>query len=276
MVLESVASILETHWNSIIVSVIVIGGTVVVHFIIKRLLARIVDSTGIAANQARSLYSISKISIIIIAAVLITFQFSTTTGVIASAITLSAGTIIGFASINTIGNAVAGILLLSSRPFKVGDRIRVSDDDRLLGDVVEITLLYTKIKTVRSELVSIPNQILLQQRIINYSGFEIVAVSVEISMGYDSDRKRIESLLLESVKKTSGILDDPKPYVLLTKFDNFALVYELRAYIDKPNQHITLQSEISRNVYDIFQANSLDLTTPIVLRKLGAEDEKSF
>jgi small-conductance mechanosensitive channel len=187
------------------------------------------------------------------------------------------GTIIGFSSRNTISNAIAGILLLSSRPFKIGDRIRTTEDDSLIGDVSEITLLYTKIKTIRNELVTIPNQTLLQRQIVNYSGLDILATTVEVSMVYDNNRKLIESLLLEAAKDTGGIIGYPSPFVLLTRFENYAAVYELRAYTNKPNEYLKIQSEIRKKIYDSFQKHRLDLTVPQVQTNInnnGGLDQK--
>jgi len=125
-------------------------------------------------------------------------------------------------------------LLLSSRPFKIGDRIRTEQSDEMLGDVIEISLLYTKIKTVRNELVTIPNQTLLQNQIVNYSGMDLLATSVEVAITYQNNRKVVESLLIDSAKSTEGIIsENPSPYVLIKRFDNYAAVYELRAYTNK-------------------------------------------
>ena len=208
---------------------------------------------------------------------IILFQFSSLSGVAAGAISVTAGTIIGFSSRNTISNAIAGILLLSSRPFKLGDRIRTTEDETLVGDVVEITLLYTKIKTVRNELVTIPNQTLLQRQIVNYSGLDVLAITVELSMTYNNKRKLIEQLLIESANMTEGIISSTfnnvssstlsssssiEPYVILKSFDDYGATYELRAYTNKPNEYQKLQSEIRKNVYDLFQNHGLDLTVP--------------
>lgn len=144
--------------------------------------------------------------LIVINIVIIIFQFSSVSGVAAGAISVAAGTIIGFSSRNTISNAIAGILLLSSRPFKIGDRIRTTEDDSLVGDVIEISLLYTKIKTVRNELVAIPNQTLLQRQIVNYSGLDLLATSIEVSTIYNNSRDKIESVLVEAATNTDGIL----------------------------------------------------------------------
>jgi small-conductance mechanosensitive channel len=230
---------------------------------------------GLDKRQLKGINSITKLIIIVITITIILFQFSSLSGVAAGAISVTAGTIIGFSSRNTISNAIAGILLLSSRPFKLGDRIRTTEDESLVGDVVEITLLYTKIKTVRNELVTIPNQTLLQRQIVNYSGLDILAITVELSMTYNNSRKLVEQLLIESAKMTEGIIivspsntistsssSSKEPYVILKNFDDYGATYELRAYTNRPNEYQRLQSEIRKNIYDMFQNHGLDLTVP--------------
>jgi small-conductance mechanosensitive channel len=264
----------QNFWNNIIILVVGIGVAVSLYFLIKHLIKRAADSLGLDKRQLKGINSITKLVIIVITITIILFQFSSLSGVAAGAISVTAGTIIGFSSRNTISNAIAGILLLSSRPFKLGDRIRTTEDESLVGDVVEITLLYTKIKTVRNELVTIPNQTLLQRQIVNYSGLDVLAITGEISMTYNNNRKLIEQLLIESAKITEGIITSSssntisssslsvEPYVILKSFGDYGATYELRAYTNKPNEYQKLQSEIRKNIYDMFQKNGLDLTVP--------------
>ena len=264
----------QNFWNDIIILVVGIGVAVALYFLIKHLIKRAADSLGLDKRQLKGINSITKLVIIVITITIILFQFSSLSGVAAGAISVTAGTIIGFSSRNTISNAIAGILLLSSRPFKLGDRIRTTEDESLVGDVVEITLLYTKIKTVRNELVTIPNQTLLQRQIVNYSGLDVLAITVKLSMTYNNKRQLIEQLLIESAKMTEGIISSTfnnvsssssssiEPYVILKSFDDYGATYELRAYTNKPNEYQKLQSEIRKNVYDLFQNHGLDLTVP--------------
>lgn len=138
-------------------------------------------------------------------------------------------TVIGFSSRNTISNAIAGIILLSATPFRIGDRISTTQDDILLEDVVEIPPIYTKIKRVKNELITVPNQSLLQNRLMNYSGFEHLAASIEVNILYGSDKDKIKSLLVEAACNTVGINSgNPKPYAILKRFDDFAAVFEVR------------------------------------------------
>ena len=264
---------LDNFWDSILVSIISIAASIAAYFIIRHLLKRTADSLNLDKRELKGINSITKMILIIVNIIIIIFQFSSVSGVAAGAISVAAGTIIGFSSRNTISNAIAGILLLSSRPFKIGDRIRTTEDDSLVGDVIEISLLYTKIKTVRNELVAIPNQTLLQRQIVNYSALDILATTIEVSAVYDNNRNKIESLLIEAARTTDGIItDNPTPFVLLKGFESYAAVYELRAYTNKPNEYLKIQSEIRKKIYDSFQAHKLDLTIPQVQTNVDNEN----
>jgi small-conductance mechanosensitive channel len=94
-----------------------IAASIVAFFLIRFLLKKMADSLGLDKRELKGINSIAKMALIMITIVIIIFQFSSVSGVAAGAISVAAGTIIGFSSRNTISNAIAGILLLSSRPF---------------------------------------------------------------------------------------------------------------------------------------------------------------
>lgn len=271
------------YLDSIIFSVIVIAVAISLYFLTNYILNRYADSLNLDRRQLKGIKSIIKMAIIVISVIVIIFHFSSLSGVAAGAISVAAGTIIGFSSRNTISNAIAGILLLSSRPFKLGDRIRTTEDESLIGDVIEISLLYTKIKTIRNELVAIPNQTLLQRQIVNYSGLEVLSVTVNVSLTYNHNRRLIEKTLITCATETEGIVtsdDFPNdvarnsislntadnfitdPFVLLVKFGDYGAVYDLRAFTNKPREFLKITSEIRKRIYDSFQKSGIDLTVP--------------
>jgi small-conductance mechanosensitive channel len=264
-------------WDEILVAIIVVIAAIATYFIIRYFLNKAADSLQLEKGQLKGVFSITKLTLIVIAITVIIFQFSSLSGAAAGAISVAAGTIIGFSSRNTISNAIAGILLLSSRPFKIGDRIRMSANDDLIGDVIEITILYTKLRTIRNELIAVPNQMLLQQQIINYSGLDVLACVIELSLTYEHKRQRVENLLLEAAERTKELIREPQPIVLLKRFDSYAAVYELRAYTNKPNEFLKIQSELRKNVYDIFQTQGIDLTVPQAQENIDtAERQQSY
>ena len=261
---QAPTTFIHSWWfDGLLVSSITIIGSLIVYFIINYFLKRTADSLNLDKGELKGIRSIIKIIVIVIVVIIILSQFSSINGATAGAISVVVGTVIGFSSRNTISNAIAGIILLSARPFKIGDRISTNQDDSLLGDVVEISLIYTKIKTIKNELVTVPNQSLLQNQIVNYSGFEHLAISIEVNIVYGNDKNKIKSLLVKAASNTSGIISDiPKPYVILKRFDNFAAVFELRAYTKRSNEFLRIQSDIRENIYEIFQRNGIDLTVP--------------
>lgn len=128
---------IDNYWESILSVVITVGGATIVYFTARYFLQRTADSLHLERRELKGVYSVVKLILIVISITIIVFQFSSISGVAAGAISVAAGTIIGFSSRNTISNAIAGILLLSARPFKLGDRIRTTEDEDLIGDVVD-------------------------------------------------------------------------------------------------------------------------------------------
>jgi small-conductance mechanosensitive channel len=225
----AIPSGLADYSDTINVTLIVIGSAFAVYFIIHYFLSKSALSLNLDKKQIKGIDSVIKLIIIVITITIILFQFSSISGAAAGAISVVVGTVIGFSSRN-ISSAIAGIILLSARPFKLGDRIKTSQDDSLLGD-----------ETIRNELVTIPNQSLLQNQIINYSGFRYLAVPIEISVGYEYDRTEIKTLLIQAASKTpGGVNNNPKPYVVLKGFGDFAAVYELRAYNERVNDYFRI------------------------------------
>jgi small-conductance mechanosensitive channel len=273
---ESIFQGLGAPWNEIISSLSIAAVAAILYYIMKYLAERRAASIQFSKKELRNLLTLAKLGIIVVTSVIIIFQFSSLSGILASGIGLIATSVVGFASRNTISNLIAGILLLSSRPFKIGDRILIADkDDRILGDVVEISIMHTKIKTVTNELLIEPNQLVVENRVVNLSGFDIIAAVVKLSIKYDQDRKRTESLLIEAATKVEDVVQTPYPYLVLSELGDFAAIYELRAFTNRPNEFLRIQSEIRKNIYDTFQSNGIDLTTPAVqIRREEVETEK--
>lgn len=84
----------------------------------------------------------------------------------------------------------------------------------------------------------------------------------------------MSSVVARAAEKTKEIIKEPQPIVLIKRFDSYAAVYELRAYTNKPNKFLKIQSELRKNVYDIFQMQGIDLTVPQAQAKLILQQQK--
>jgi small-conductance mechanosensitive channel len=203
-------------------------------------------------------------SILLVLAFAIT-QFGIHIDLVAGLLVLAGGTVIGFAAMNTLGNAIAGFILMLSRPFRIGDRI--SFDGRF-ADVEAIDLIFTKIRTTDNVTISIPNQKLLQTEIEDYGKDRVVRRRHAVTAGYDEPPERVEAALLEAAGGVEGILKDPRPYVWITEFQSFAIEYTLFVFINDLKSILRIDSDVRRAVFDSCQRHGIDLSTPSMIRSV--------
>jgi small-conductance mechanosensitive channel len=193
-------------------------------------------------------------------------QWGVTLGVISGVLAIFGGTIIGFASVNTLGNAIAGLIVMISRPFKVGDRIFFNDQ---FADIVSIELIYTKMRTLDKVIVSIPNQELLKTKIDNYGKKNVVRRHCTVTPGFEYDPSQVEKALLEAAGTTRGVLTDPNPYVWITDFQNYAVEYTLYVFINDIDRLPEIDADLHRKVLETCKDRKIDISTPLLLRQIG-------
>jgi small-conductance mechanosensitive channel len=197
------------------------------------------------------------------------FQWGVTLGVVSAILAIFGGTIIGFASVNTLGNAIAGLIVMISRPFKVGDRIFFNDQ---FLDVVSVELIYTKMKTPDNIIVSIPNQELLKVRIDNYGKESVVRRHCAVTPGFEYDSQLVEKVLLEAAEAVQGVLAEPKPYVWITGFGNYAVEYTLYVFISDIRRLLEIDAELHRKVLETCKKYEVDISTPLIVKQLQEPD----
>lgn len=192
-------------------------------------------------------------------------QFGITLGMISGLLTLLGGTIIGFAAINTIGNALAGLIVMTSRPFRVGDRIFFNGQ---FADVSAIELIYTKMRTLDNVLVSVPNQELLKQQIDNFGRNRMIRRHIAVTPGFECESKDVESALLEAAGRVPKVLKNPNPYVWVTEFRDYAVEHTLYVFIEDVEALPEIDAELRKSVLETCKAHGIDISTPMLLRRV--------
>jgi small-conductance mechanosensitive channel len=245
---------------------------IVVGYIIIKVVAREIKSlksqNRLEQHAAYTLNRILKWITFLAVLSVILMQFGITLGEVFGLVTLIGGTIIGFASINTLGNTIAGLIVMSSRPFKVGDRIFFNGQ---FADVEAIELIYTKMRTLDNVLVSIPNQELLKAEIDNYGKKSVVRRGCSITAGYEVASEQVETALLEAAKRLVEMKDalkEPKAYVWVTKFGNYAVEYTLYVFIQDIKRLPEIDSNLKRTVLETCKQHGIDISTPTIIRSV--------
>lgn len=177
-------------------------------------------------------------------------------------ISIFLGVLLSLGSTSIVANIVAGIVLTYMLPFRVGDRVKIGETT---GDIMEKNLLVTRIRTVRNELVSIPNASILNNQIINYSSTlikEPIMLHTKITLGYEIPWKKVHKTLITAALKSESILKNPAPFVLQTSLDDYYVEYELNAYTDKPHNQAMIYSSIHQNMLDECAKANIEILSP--------------
>jgi len=156
------------------------------------------------------------------------------------------GAAVGFASTRTVGNLVAGIFLLVTRPFRVGDYIRV---DTVEGVVSEVTLNYVRITTACGNTVSISTQNMLDKSVVNYKLADSDILCYPLRLSFDNSiplaelEKLLEKVLAESTAKLPR-----KAEHIQTGMDASGRTFEIRIYAEKSEEIFTLAPKLTREI----------------------------
>jgi small-conductance mechanosensitive channel len=122
------------------------------------------------------------------------------------------GVLFSLGSTSAIANVVAGAILTYMRAFTVGDRVKIADT---IGDVIEKTLLVTRIRTIKNEDITIPNSMVMASHIVNYSSSARLILHTTVTIGYDAPWRQVHELLLAAARSTERIV--PEPLRLMAK-----------------------------------------------------------
>lgn len=173
------------------------------------------------------------------------------------------GFLFTFGSAGSLSNIVAGIVLTYMRLFKIGDRVKIGD---VVGDVIEKSVLVTRIKTIKNEIISIPNSTVMSSHTTNFSNEAEMGngliLHTTVTIGYDVPWKEIHQALLNAANRTELLLKDPKPFVLQTSLDDFYVAYQINAYTKNANQQAIIYSNLHQNIQDCCNEAGIEILSP--------------
>jgi len=177
-----------------------------------------------------------------------------------------AGIAIGFAAKDTLSNLIAGVLLIMDRPFEIGDRIEVWTaplGSATWGDVIDIGLRATKIKTTDNIIIVIPNNEIMKRDIINYTIITSkIRVRVNIGIAYDADMEKAKELIIKVADSAEWIAKDPAPKVVVRNFGESSVDLQLRVWIDDARKRMDTISYVTDNIKTLFDKEGIEIPYP--------------
>lgn len=193
--------------------------------------------------------------------------------------------ILGFAMQQTLGNIMNSFMMSLDSPFEPGDRIEV---DEILGTVINVGILSTKILTREEKLVIIPNNTLVNSTITNNArggGGGIasrISLIVDVGVDYAESIDHVKFVLLELIQDCPYILDDPEPRVLLVDLSDYSKDFRIFGWVDDYQDEWIARDWILRKIDERFiteeilipYPTSVELPTKQAVDKISAKKKE--
>ncbi len=178
--------------------------------------------------------------------------FLATAGVASLAISLAAQ--------DTLSNVISGFMVMVDKPFKVGDRI---ESNGLMGDVVDIGVRTTRLKTLDNTLIVIPNSDLIASRIINYNNpSPRIVIKIPLGVACDSDIKKVKAILEEIMNQHEDVLADPVPRAYFLEFGESSLNLECRFSIESYKDNYQIRDDLHMAIKTRFEQEKIEIPYP--------------
>lgn len=172
------------------------------------------------------------------------------------------GILLSLGSSSAITNMIAGLVITYMRPFKIGDRVKIGE---VTGDVIEKTMLVTRIRTIKNEDITVPNATVLNSSTVNYSASSLtmgLILHTTVTIGYDIPWRKMHETLIKAAGRTPGILTEPSPFVLQTSLDDFYVSYQLNCYTNEASRQAVLYSLLHQNIQDCCNEADIEILSP--------------
>jgi MscS family membrane protein len=172
-----------------------------------------------------------------------------------------AGIAVALAAKDTLANFFGGISIFVDKPFKVEDYIILDTGER--GEVVDIGIRSTRIKTRDDVLITIPNSILANVKIINESApVPRFRIRIPVGVAYGSDLEKVDSILVDIARSNSMVSKEPEPRARLRLFGDSSIDFELLCWVDDPRNRGLATHQLINATYKVFKKEGISIPFP--------------
>ncbi len=221
-----------------------------------------IQINGFYKEWAKPTYEIARALLMMFLLIVIFPYFPGSDSPIFKGVSVFLGVIVTFSSAGALGNIVSGLMITYMRSFAIGDRIKIGE---VSGDIVEKSLLATKVRTVKNEIISIPNSQIMNSHTINYSveneEFPLI-IHTDITLAYEIAWQRVHELAINACRRTELLDMTLSPFVLQSSLEDFYVRYQINAYTKFPHKQSLIYSELHKNILEVFHQAGIELLSP--------------
>ena len=177
---------------------------------------------------------------------------------------------LAFAAQDTLGNMIAGFVIMMDRPFRKGDRIKL--DNGQVGDVYDIGLRSIKIIDFENTIHIIPNKEIANKTVINYSYPDnMIRIKINVGVAYGSNVEKVKEVLIQQFKSHSVILDEPEPKAYFMNMGDSSLDFMAVGYVAAYKDQWQISEEMRIKIYNALVTAGISI--PFPHRTITVSDE---
>ncbi len=250
--------IIDYALNVVFAIIILVVAWIVAKWAQAKILKKSETSERLDATLAKLFGQMAKIAILVIAFIAVLGQFGVATASLAAVIAALA-LAIGLAWQGVLGDFASGVMIISMRPFKVGDAVNVSDGT--VGVIDEVGIIMTKMHTFDNLAVFMPNSEIWGQKIINYSVNDIRRADMVFGFGYDDDIDKAMSVAQSVLDEDERVLDEPEPLIAVSELGGSSVNINVRPWVNRTD-FADAKYAITKRMKERFDEEGLNMPYP--------------
>ncbi len=177
--------------------------------------------------------------------------------------TLGIGSLaIALAAQETLGDMITGFTIMVDQPFRIGDRVEIQDIGTW-GDVVDIGLRSTRIRTRDNRMVSVPNSVIGKGLVVNYSDPDTVyRVETHVGVAYGTDIEMARGVMIDAVRAQNWVMQDERIEALFLQFGDSALIFRVRCWIEHYVETRRIMDKLNTALYQALNEADIEIPFP--------------
>ena len=268
---EGVSNLFRSGWEGALKTILFALLLLVVCLVVKAILLKLLDR---ALNKLTHVEKSLHTFIRSIANILLWFV---TLMVVADALGINASSLLALVGVlglavslsvkDSLSNLAGGLTILGTRPFKVGDYVEIGSNS---GTIQEIGLVYTSLTTVDNRRILVPNSVVVDAEVTNYTAEPLRRVDLKVTASYDAPVERVKQTIQEVVNAHDLVLSDPPPFARLSEYGDSALEYVVRAWCANAD-YWTVYHDLLEQIKVAFDREGISIPYPHMEVKLRRE-----
>ena len=185
--------------------------------------------------------------------------------------------VIGMAMQESASNFIISAQLMIDKPYEVGDKIQV---DLLIGTVVDIGFLSTKIKTSSEHLVIVPNKTMATTVVTNYAkggpteAPRRVNLKIDVEVGYDESPPHVKTVIRNIIEENELVLSDPEPVILFTQMMPSGLIFRVNCWVGDYGDEWVARDQVQTAILRRFKEEDIEIPYPHMQLKYDTADDE--